>query len=106
MSFGSRERTGTSAQTYSETGELVLLRHTIDNVAAGGVEVIKVVPTVEMELGLLGRRHTVGDVVEDVVVALALGLAHDTRLFEQVRNDTSSVNVTILIELDLNELTL
>jgi hypothetical protein len=92
--------------TYSEASKLMLLRNTIDREATSGIEIIKIIPTMQMITSLLLSWHSIGDIVEDVVVSLTLCLTHDTRLFEQVRNDTSTMDVAVFVELNLDEFTL
>jgi hypothetical protein len=84
----------------------MLLRNTIDREATSGIEIIKIIPTMQMITSLLLSWHSSGDIVEDVVVSLTLCLTHDTRLFEQVRNDTSTMDVAVFVELNLDEFTL
>mmetsp|Transcript_21266 Transcript_21266/g.82528 ORF Transcript_21266/g.82528 Transcript_21266/m.82528 type:complete len:333 (+) Transcript_21266:994-1992(+) len=84
--------------------ELLRLVHGLDLDAAGLAGVVVVLGALEEE-GVLHRLlGALGELVEDVVVPLALGLRDDPRLLKQVLGDLGAANVAVGVELDLDEL--
>ena len=89
-----------------EVGELRLVVDLFDLHAAGLVQVVELLGVVQPPLHLLRVAAAGEELVEDVVVALALHLEDQARLLEQVRLPAGEevARLAILVELQLHEL--